>query len=246
MPRSSKNRGGQPEHTQHEPTLVPSGKSLTDAGSNGAWIGEPLMDSLREMFRHWYRHRDGRHSASVDALKHSPRLQMENAEHLGRWDVVPPTPTDSLCRDLFGRFDQLWILIDHPGLEPTNNRAELTLRHAVIGRNLSHGTQSVSGSRFVAPLLRVIETYQRQRNALDIITSSHEAQAHGPDLFSQCRGDSECAEDSRCNCVSWRRCSRCGPGGAGSTPRFSGQPTPAARIWFSRGGGLRRRLRRGC
>ena len=41
--------------------------------------------------------------------------------------------------------------------------ASEALRHAVIWRKLSFGTQAASGSRFVERLLTVIETARRQR-----------------------------------------------------------------------------------
>ena len=83
-----------------------------------------------------------------------------------------------MCGDLFQRFDQLWMFLDHPGLEPTNNRAERSLRHAVIWRKLSYGTHNASGSRFVETLLSVIETCrQQERNAFDFITAAVEAHA---------------------------------------------------------------------
>ena len=57
----------------------------------------------------------------------------------------------------------LWTFIDVEGVEPTNNAAEQALRHAVIWRKLSFGTQSQSGSQFVERMLTVIETCRRQR-----------------------------------------------------------------------------------
>jgi transposase len=48
------------------------------------------------------------------------------------------------------------------GGEPTNNAGERSLRHAVIWRKLSFGTQSAGGSRFVEMMLTVIETCRQQ------------------------------------------------------------------------------------
>jgi transposase len=62
-------------------------------------------------------------------------------------------------------------------VEPTNNAAEQALRHAVIWRKLSFGTQSVSGSEFVERLLTVIETCRRQsRNVFSWLIAT--VQAH--------------------------------------------------------------------
>ena len=42
--------------------------------------------------------------------------------------------------------------------DPTNNTAERALRHAVIWRKLSHGTQTDHGNRLVERLLSIRET----------------------------------------------------------------------------------------
>jgi hypothetical protein len=47
-------------------------------------------------------------------------------------------------------------------VEPTNNASERALRHAVIWRKLSFGTQSAGGSRFVETMLTMIETCRQQ------------------------------------------------------------------------------------
>ena len=94
-----------------------------------------------------------------------------------------------MCRDLLKRWDQLWRFRDHAGVEPTNNRAEQVLRHAVIWRKLSFGTQSASGSRFVETVLTIIEICRQQRrNVLDVITAAVEAHQHGQPVPSLLNG----------------------------------------------------------
>ena len=57
------------------------------------------------------------------------------------------------------------------GVEPTNNAAERALRHAVIWRRISGGTDSEVGSRFVERMLSVVATCrQRDVNVLDYLT----------------------------------------------------------------------------
>jgi len=46
--------------------------------------------------------------------------------------------------------------------EPTNNRAKRALRHAVLWRKSSFGTQSEAGSRFVERMLTVRATLRAQ------------------------------------------------------------------------------------
>lgn len=47
-----------------------------------------------------------------------------------------------MARNLIKAWPALWTFAAHPGVEPTNNHAELSLRSAVIYRKLSLGTQS--------------------------------------------------------------------------------------------------------
>ena len=65
------------------------------------------------------------------------------------------------CKELYDYRERLWAFVEVEGVEPTNNAAERSLRHAVIWRKLSFGTQSPTGSRFVERLLTVIETCRR-------------------------------------------------------------------------------------
>jgi transposase len=52
------------------------------------------------------------------------------------------------------------------GIKPTNNASERALRHAVIWRKLSFGTQSAAGSRFVETMLTTIETCRQQNTSV--------------------------------------------------------------------------------
>ncbi len=71
------------------------------------------------------------------------------------------------------------MFLTHAGVQPTNNRAQQVLRHAVIWRKLSFGTQSAHGSRFVEAMLTIIETCRQQkRDVLDVLTTALEAQNH--------------------------------------------------------------------
>lgn len=55
-------------------------------------------------------------------------------------------------------------------MEPTNNSAERALRHPVLWRRMSHGTQSDMGSLFVEHILTVVETCRpQQRPVFDFL-----------------------------------------------------------------------------
>lgn len=63
-----------------------------------------------------------------------------------------------LCGRILDIWPTLWNFAEHPGAEATNNRAERALRHAVLWRKTSHGTQTPQGERFVERVLSIRET----------------------------------------------------------------------------------------
>jgi transposase len=77
-------------------------------------------------------------------------------------------------------WDCLWTFTRVEGVEPTNKAAERALRHAVIWRRISGGTDSEGGSRFVERMLSAVATCRQQgRNALEYLTRCHEARLRG-------------------------------------------------------------------
>lgn len=155
-------------------------QALIDAGGKAKIIGKRLMVSLQKVFDHWHDYRAGR--IGRIAL----RRRIDNDARMPMWKVLPEGikfpqgPTHALCLDLQKKWEQLWRFVDTPGVEPTNNRAEQVLRHAVIWRKLSFGTKSESGSRFVESMLSIIETCRQQRrDVLDLITAAVEAHQYG-------------------------------------------------------------------
>src|SRR6201999_1275557 len=79
--------------------------------------------------------------------------------------------TAATCAELLRLWESLWTFTRIEGVEPTNNAAERALRHAVIWRRISGGTDSEAGSRFVERMLSVVATCrQRDVNVLDYLT----------------------------------------------------------------------------
>jgi transposase len=128
--------------------------------SIGKRLGHDLMRPTKELFALWQKVRDGTISRRAFRQRMRPiRQQVEEYLLRGYWNAR----VSGFCKELWEHREHLWTFVDHDGVEPTNNAAEQALRHAVIWRKLSFGTQSASGSRFVERLLTVIETARRQR-----------------------------------------------------------------------------------
>lgn len=62
-----------------------------------------------------------------------------------------PWLSDNLYRfadRLLNHYEKLFLFTRYQGVEATNNAAERSLRHIVLWRKTSYGTQSEEGSRF--------------------------------------------------------------------------------------------------
>ncbi len=145
-PKSPRSRGGQPGHDKHERTLIP------------VEACQAVVPCVPQGCRRCGRTLTGHDPAP---LRHQV------------WELPD---TRGFCRELVEHREHLWTFAEVAGVEPTNNAAERALRHAVIWRKLSFGTQSALGSRFVERLLTVIETCRRQNhNVFDWLTAAVQA-----------------------------------------------------------------------
>jgi transposase len=70
--------------------------------------------------------------------------------------------------------------VDVPGLEPTNNFGERCIRHAVMYRKTSFGTQNEEGSRYVERICTATTTLKLQnRDVLAFLTETLAAHRRG-------------------------------------------------------------------
>ena len=76
----------------------------------------------------------------------------------------------------------------------SNNNAERVLRHPVLWRKSSGGTDSEVGSRFVERMLSVVATCRQQnRNVLELLTACCAARLDGSDAPSLLRAGAKLA-----------------------------------------------------
>src|SRR5262249_52732346 len=84
------------------------------------------------------------------------------------------------CREMLAVWPALWTFVRVAGVEPTTNAAERALRHAVLRRKTSCGTDSAVGSRFVENISTVVATCRQQgRKGLEYPTQCGEAATWG-------------------------------------------------------------------
>lgn len=153
--------------------LIRDFQALIDSDDGQARrLGHDLKRKLDAMFGLWKRVRDGTLTRRGFRTLMRPIRQKVEALLL-RGAFSGNRLFAGMCDELWEGRHHLWTFVDVEGVGPTNNDAERALRHAVIWRKLSFGTQSDAGSRFVETMLTVIETCRQQRrNAFDYIATA--------------------------------------------------------------------------
>jgi transposase len=149
--------------------LVRDFQKILERGDDSSPIGWHLKLQAEYLLMKWARVRDGTLDY-FEFLTEFPAIQTQIRCWLTTGLTAASSRTAETCRRLLAADPDLWRFASVPGLEPTNNSAERALRHPVIWRRSSHGTQSDLGSRFVERILTVVETCrQQQRPVFDFL-----------------------------------------------------------------------------
>lgn len=147
-------------------------QQLAERSGAVAKLGKALLKQVRQLFALWYRVRDGTLPRAAFQVQMQPvRSRVEELLHAGT--RLAHNQSRRTCQHIFRLKEALWTFVRHEGIEPTNNAAERPLRRAVLWRRRSFGTQSPTGSQFVARILTVVTTLrQQQRDVLDYLTAA--------------------------------------------------------------------------
>lgn len=141
-------------------------------GARAEALADKLQKAARALIRDHHRARDGtmtRAEFRKKAQNHRRAILAALASGRGyaRSEVA------GVCTEIYKLRAALFTFVDHEGVEPTNNHAEQLLRHAVIWRKTSFGTDSAVGSRFVERMLTVVMSLRLQkRNVLEYVTEA--------------------------------------------------------------------------
>lgn len=171
-------------------------QGFIDRGGVGADIGRLLMAERHKMFRWWHRVRDGTLSREDFSQRMKP-VRRRVGDLLRDAQSRAEKKTAGMAEEMLKLEEALWSFIDVEDIEPTNNFAERCIRHAVMYRKTSFGTQSDAGSRFVERTLTALTTLNLQkRNVLDFLTRvmrAHRAGTALPSLLPELRRHPACA-----------------------------------------------------
>jgi len=162
-------------------------QAMIDRGGESAEVGRRLLGHSERLFDWWHRVRDGTMARSTLRSKVAVmRSSFRDDLRLGL--TCGHSKTEGTCRELLAGETHLWTFVRVEGIEPTNNEAERALRHGVIYRKTSGGTDSEAGSRFVERVLSVVATCRQQNiHVLDYLARCYQAHLDGtspPSLIS--------------------------------------------------------------
>lgn len=142
-------------------------------------VGRSLELLTETMFHLWHRVRDGT-MKRADFQKRMEPLRTHVVARLREGASAAERAIAGRCREILELEPALWTFVRVEGVEPTNNVGERRIRHGVMWRKTSFGTDSPKGSRFVERILTVVTTLRIQkRNVLDYLTEACEAALHG-------------------------------------------------------------------
>ncbi len=131
-------------------------QSKIEPGGDDAIFGRRMRAFERRLWRAQHLLESG----SIDRVSYDRRMKMLRGEVLRALEgyaaaaADPTVGVGAMCHNLLAREPALWKFVDHPGVAPTNNRAERDVRRPVIWRRSSFGSDSPRGSRFVERVLR--------------------------------------------------------------------------------------------
>lgn len=155
--------------------LVRDFLGFAEYGDEAARLSKKLLRCQRRMFRLWHRVRDGT-LARKDFERLMAPVERRIHAHLDEGTRLPAKKCVRQCRRILKLEAALYTFVRIAGILPTNNHAEQTIRHAVIWRKTSFGTDSENGSRFVERMLTVVMSLRLQRrNVLEWVTRAYQA-----------------------------------------------------------------------
>jgi transposase len=171
-------------------------QAMVDREGDGVEVGRQLLWQSNKLFEYWHKVRDGTIQRPT-FLQYMAWLRPMVRSSLERGSRCGCTKTAATCGELLRLWECLWTFTRVEGVEPTNNAAERALRHAVIWRRISGGTDSEAGSRFVERMLSVVATCRQQRRSvLEYLTRCHRARLLGmgaPSLLGTSTSMADCA-----------------------------------------------------
>lgn len=153
--------------------------ALGERGGAPGRLGRKLTRRLAEIFATL--NQPGRDRSDLTALTADTQPARDAIAKLLAQGARSRDPkTSRFCTGLLAHQAALWTFTRLPGVPATNNASERALRHAVMWRRTSYGTQTDHGDRLVERLLTLRETCRLQGRRLhEYLTAAITADLRG-------------------------------------------------------------------
>lgn len=162
------------------PHLIRKLKALKDnRGSPDAYLfARNMLKETGRLFSYWHAYQES--DCSLEQLYQATTLiRARMKKYCLRYRDSEDKAVRTRARRTLKNWPHLFTFLEVEGVDPTNNSAERSFRHAVQWRKLCFGSQSYTGERYVERILSVTRTCKMQgRNAVDFLTELMEATFH--------------------------------------------------------------------
>jgi transposase len=156
------------------------------AGPAKEWAERCLLES-EKLFKVWHRFK-GEEVSRAELIELVEPIRAKFKSQLQAGTTLSDGKVKAFSREVLKLEERLYLFVKEPGVEPTNNAAEQALRCGVIWRKKCFGNQRDWGEGFVARVLSVRATSQKQGlnflNYLSECLEAHWFKTPAPSLFA--------------------------------------------------------------
>jgi transposase len=137
-------------------------QKIAERGGASGRIGKRLLRTYSQIFHFWktdYQEGSMRTSKQRKRLRY---LKNKLLKWLARGAACEHKRTARTCENILDYQGSLWHFFESRDIPPTNNDAERSLRPLVISKQLTFGTQSNRGSRYIERIFTVTASCKQQ------------------------------------------------------------------------------------
>jgi transposase len=136
-------------------------ESIAQRAGQAKVLGQQLLEQAHTLFSMWHGYQ--RNEMDFAQLKKQMQPVEDRVEQLlGQGSQASCKKTARQCALLHKQREGLWTFVRSEGIEPTNNEAERQVRHGVMLRKISGGSQSERGSRYLERTLTVTASLRKR------------------------------------------------------------------------------------
>ena len=160
------------------PHLIRKLKALKEGrGSPDSYIfAKNMLKETGRLFTYWHAFLETDDCSLEQLFQATTLIRARMKKYCLKYHDSEDKAVRTRARRTLKNWPHLFTFLQVEGVEPTNNRAEQSFRHAVQWRKICFGSQSDGGERYVERILSVTRTRKMQgRNPFDFLCELMEA-----------------------------------------------------------------------